>query len=53
MTGGEETMSLKKKGTLLVAAVAATTMIVGAAAFACTNLATLNLSSTPGRRGTS
>ena len=44
-------MSLKKKGTLLVAAVAAATVIMGAAAFACTNLATLNLSSTAGKAG--
>ena len=44
-------MSLKKKGTLLVATVAAATLAVGAAAFACTNLATLNLSSTAGKAG--
>ena len=44
-------MSLKKKGTLLISAVAAATLAVGAAAFACTNLATLNLSSTAGKAG--
>jgi hypothetical protein len=44
-------MSLRKKGTLLFAAVAAATVFVGAAAFACTNLATLNLSSTAGKAG--
>ena len=44
-------MSLKKKGTLLFAAVAAASVFVGATAFACTNLATLNLSSTAGKAG--
>jgi hypothetical protein len=44
-------MSLKKKGTLLVAGAAAASLVVGAAAFACTNLATLNLSSTAGKAG--
>ena len=44
-------MSLKRKGTLLVAAAAAASLVVGAAAFACTNLATLNLSSTAGKAG--
>jgi hypothetical protein len=44
-------MSLKRKGTLLFAAIAAGTVFVGAAAFACTNLATLNLSSTAGKAG--
>ncbi len=49
-------MNLKKKGTLLFAAVAAAaavlgTAVVGTAAFACTNLATLNLSSTAGKGG--
>ena len=44
-------MSLKKKGMLIVAAAAAASLIVGAAAFACTNLATLNLSSTAGKAG--
>jgi hypothetical protein len=43
-------MSLKRKGTVIAAAAAAT-LIVGAAAFACTNLATLNLSSTAGKAG--
>ncbi|MDQ3643047.1 MAG: hypothetical protein M3450_16665 [Actinomycetota bacterium] len=46
-------MSMKNKGTLLLAAGAVASLVVGAAAFACTNLATLNLSSTAGkgRRG--
>ena len=44
-------MSLRKKGTLLFGAVAAAIVFVGAAAFACTNLATLNLSSTAGKAG--
>ncbi len=44
-------MSLKKKGMLLVATTAAASLVVGAAAFACTNLATLNLSSTAGKAG--
>ena len=44
-------MSLKRKGTLLFAAGAAASIVVGAAAFACTNLATLNLSSTAGKAG--
>jgi hypothetical protein len=44
-------MNLKKKGTLLFAAVAAASVVVGTAAFACTNLATLNLSSTAGKAG--
>jgi hypothetical protein len=44
-------MSMKKKGTLLVAAGVAASLVVGAAAFACTNLATLNLSSTAGNAG--
>ncbi len=44
-------MNLKKKGTLLFAAVAAASLVVGTAAFACTNLATLNLSSTAGKAG--
>ena len=44
-------MSLKRKGALLFAAVAAASVFVGATAFACTNLATLNLSSTAGKAG--
>ena len=44
-------MNLKKKGTLLFAAAAAASLVVGTAAFACTNLATLNLSSTAGKGG--
>ncbi|HEV2760479.1 MAG TPA: hypothetical protein VGV86_13020 [Acidimicrobiales bacterium] len=44
-------MSMKKKGTLLLAAGAVASLVVGAAAFACTNLATLNLSSTAGKAG--
>ena len=44
-------MSMKKKGTLLFAASAVASLVVGAAAFACTNLATLNLSSTAGKAG--
>ncbi len=44
-------MSLRKKGMLLFGAVAAATVVMGAAAFACTNLATLNLSSTAGKAG--
>ncbi len=44
-------MSLRKKGMVLFGAVAAACVFVGAAAFACTNLATLNLSSTAGKAG--
>ena len=44
-------MSIKRKGALAFAAGAAVSVIVGAAAFACTNLATLNLSSTAGKAG--
>ena len=44
-------MSMKRKGTLLFAAGAVASLVVGAAAFACTNLATLNLSSTAGKAG--
>lgn len=44
-------MSMKKKGALLFAAGAALTLVVGATAFACTNLATLNLSSPAGKVG--
>src|SRR5919202_2942903 len=42
-------MSLRKKGTLFVVSAAA--VFVGAAAFACTNLATLNLSANAGKAG--
>ncbi|HTJ74106.1 MAG TPA: hypothetical protein VL337_01970 [Acidimicrobiales bacterium] len=44
-------MSLKKKATLAVATAAAVLVVVAAGAFACTNLATLNLSSTAGKAG--
>ena len=44
-------MSMKKKGALLFAVGAALSLVVGATAFACTNLATLNLSSTAGKAG--
>ena len=44
-------MSMKKRGALLVTAAAAVSVVVGATAFACTNLATLNLSSTAGKSG--
>lgn len=44
-------MSMRKKCVLAGAVGAAVTVVVGAAAFACTNLATLNLSSTAGKAG--
>ena len=44
-------MSLRKKGGLAFGAVAVAAVVVGAAASACTNLATLNLSSTAGKAG--
>jgi hypothetical protein len=44
-------MSINKKGTLLLTAGAAASLVLGATAFACTNLATLNLSSTAGKAG--
>jgi hypothetical protein len=44
-------MSLKQKATLAVATAAATLVVVVAGASACTNLATLNLSSTAGKAG--
>ena len=44
-------MSLKKKGALFAIPAAAAAVFVGAAAFACTNLATLNLSSNAGKAG--
>jgi hypothetical protein len=42
-------MILRKKVTTVFAAAAAASVLAGAAAFACTNLATLNLSSTAGK----
>ena len=42
-------MNLRKKATAVFGAAAAASVIAGAAAFACTNLATLNLSSTSGK----
>src|SRR6478672_13325795 len=42
-------MNLRKKVTTVFGAAAAASVIAGAAAFACTNLATLNLSSTAGK----
>src|SRR5947199_3985101 len=44
-------MNLRKKVTTVFGAAAAATVIAGAAAFACTNLATLNLSSSAGKAG--
>ena len=44
-------MNLRKKVTTVFGAAAAASVIAGAAAFACTNLATLNLSSTAGKTG--
>ena len=44
-------MNLRKKVTTVFGAAAAASVIAGAAAFACTNLATLNLSSTAGKSG--
>jgi hypothetical protein len=44
-------MNLRKKVTAVFGAAAAASVIAGAAAFACTNLATLNLSSTAGKAG--
>jgi hypothetical protein len=46
-------MNLRKKATAVFGAAAAATVVAGAAAFACTNLATLNLSSTAGKSGDS
>ena len=46
-------MNLRKKVTTVFGAAAAASVIAGAAAFACTNLATLNLSSTAGKAGDS
>jgi hypothetical protein len=44
-------MSINRRVTVLSAAVAAAVVVTAAAAFACTNLATLNLSSTAGQPG--
>ncbi len=44
-------MSLAKKGSMFFGAVAVATILAGAVAFACTNLATLNLSSPTGNVG--
>src|SRR5215467_7581632 len=44
-------MNLRKKVSLVFASAAAATVVAGAAAFACTNLATLNLSSSAGKAG--
>jgi len=44
-------MILRKKVTTVFAAAAAASVLAGAAAFACTNLATLNLSSATGKVG--
>ena len=50
---GNLDMNLRKKVTTVFGAAAAASVIAGAAAFACTNLATLNLSSTAGKAGDS
>ncbi|MGH9278708.1 MAG: hypothetical protein ACRD12_11490, partial [Acidimicrobiales bacterium] len=44
-------MNLRKKVAVVFGAAATATVIAGAAAFACTNLATLNLSSSAGKAG--
>ena len=44
-------MNLRKKVSVVFGSAAAATVIAGAAAFACTNLATLNLSSSAGKAG--
>ncbi|HVM52472.1 MAG TPA: hypothetical protein VM262_04700, partial [Acidimicrobiales bacterium] len=46
-------MNVRKKVMTVFSAAAAASVIAGAAAFACTNLATLNLSSTAGKGGDS
>ena len=46
-------MNVRKKVMTVFSAAAAASVIAGAAAFACTNLATLNLSSTAGKAGDS
>ena len=46
-------MGLRRKGSLFFGTVALTTVVAGVAAFACTNLATLNLSSAAGKVGDS
>src|SRR5919199_198525 len=44
-------MNLRKKVSVVFGSAAAATVLAGAAAFACTNLATLNLSSSAGKSG--
>ena len=44
-------MNLRKKVAVVFGSAAAATIVAGAAAFACTNLATLNLSSASGKAG--
>ena len=44
-------MNLRKKVSVVFGSAAAATVLAGAAAFACTNLATLNLSSSAGKAG--
>ena len=44
-------MNLRKKVSVVFGSAAAATVVAGAAAFACTNLATLNLSSSAGKAG--
>ncbi|MGH9279035.1 MAG: hypothetical protein ACRD12_13130 [Acidimicrobiales bacterium] len=44
-------MNLRRKAAVAFGAAATATVIAGAAAFACTNLATLNLSSSAGKAG--
>ena len=44
-------MSLTKKGSVFLGALATAVIVAGAAAFACTNLATLNLSNATGNVG--
>ncbi|MEW6153065.1 MAG: hypothetical protein AB1673_03610 [Actinomycetota bacterium] len=44
-------MNLRKKVSVVFGSAAAATVIAGASAFACTNLATLNLSSSAGKAG--
>jgi len=45
-------MNLRKKVAVAFGSAATATVIAGAAAFACTNLATLNLSSSAGKAAT-
>ena len=49
--GGLTKMNLRKKVSLVFGSAATATVIAAAAAFACTNLATLNLSSSAGKSG--